>query len=190
MRDWNRKNRDRLNAEARARYATDEVYRLRKLDVNLELLGARRRTRYATDEAYRLKSRDLGRRRWALLTPEQRALHNAKRRTDYAADPAPRKVLGHQHRARKRSDEGAGVRLHEWRAILEYFDGRCAYCGRQTRQTVDHVTSFAEGGLHEPQNVVPACRRHNCSKKQRGILSMVNVPYVDDRPGARQDLRS
>lgn len=70
---------------------------------------------------------------------------------------------------RKRHDrkvEGPGVSVDQVRDILEAHDFRCAYCGGEY-ETLDHVVALARGGLHAPENIVPACKRCNFKKKTK-----------------------
>ena len=58
----------------------------------------------------------------------------------------------------------------EWKAILEYFNHRCAYCRRAgLKLTKDHVIAIVRGGGHTAENVVPACQRCN-SMKSSGLV--------------------
>jgi 5-methylcytosine-specific restriction endonuclease McrA len=50
------------------------------------------------------------------------------------------------------------------RERFSLFGNCCAYCGSANDLTVDHVLTFAAGGLDEQSNVVPACRACNSSK--------------------------
>jgi 5-methylcytosine-specific restriction endonuclease McrA len=62
----------------------------------------------------------------------------------------------------------------EWRAIVEHFNGACAYCLRTDRPlTQEHVVAIAAGGAHTADNVVPACQSCNSRKHDRGILKML-----------------
>lgn len=47
----------------------------------------------------------------------------------------------------------------------------CAYCNTGGPVTVDHVLALASGGVDEPANIVPACRRCNSSKQHKPVES-------------------
>ncbi len=82
-----------------------------------------------------------------------------------AAHPESGKTCRHRRRARLLDSQSPGVTPAEWQAIVEYFDGRCAYCLRKGLPLErDHVIPVQRGGRDEPANVVPACERCNCSK--------------------------
>lgn len=104
---------------------------------------------------------------------------NAERLRAYAteyrlAHPLERMVHHETRRARKMGRNGAGVTAVEWRAILEYFGHRCAYCLRaDVKLQQEHVDPLARGGAHSPENVVPACAFCNNSKHNRPVWSML-----------------
>ena len=53
----------------------------------------------------------------------------------------------------------------EWRAILDRYSHRCAYCNRSdVRLTQDHVIPISKGGGHTAENVIPACFPCNRAK--------------------------
>lgn len=57
----------------------------------------------------------------------------------------------------------------QWKAILDAFDHRCAYCGQrpkrgQRKLAQDHITPIINMGLHTLSNIVPACASCNSKK--------------------------
>lgn len=82
----------------------------------------------------------------------------------------PEQHLAHYH-ARRARLAGCAVNdltLADWRAILEEYGHRCAYCGRDdVALTRDHVVPLCKGGNHTRSNVVPACRSCNTRKGTR-----------------------
>lgn len=56
----------------------------------------------------------------------------------------------------------------EWQWLLERFEFRCAYCGRQgDGLTPDHVIPLSRGGNNSLGNIVPACGPCNLRKGAR-----------------------
>ena len=49
------------------------------------------------------------------------------------------------------------------------FNNACAYCGSDGPLHLDHVEPLALGGLHTPDNLVPACQRCNLSKHAKPV---------------------
>lgn len=70
---------------------------------------------------------------------------------------------------RLREREG-GVSFEEWQEICRRHDGRCAYCRKRRRLTMDHVQAISRGGPHIAANIVPACRPCNSSKGNREVF--------------------
>ena len=76
------------------------------------------------------------------------------------------------HRERKRAADrrrhgrkmaGRGVSVAEYRKIMKIFGGLCVYCADKA-ETMDHVIPLSRGGKHEPENLVPACKKCNFAK--------------------------
>src|SRR4029079_13797359 len=104
----------------------------------------------------------------------ERVARGARLRAAENADHVRRARVVRTHRRRSAllGLRSAGVSVAEWRAILEVFGNRCAYCLRASSSlTRDHVEPISVGGADEPSNVVPACGRCNSSKGARSLLS-------------------
>lgn len=67
-----------------------------------------------------------------------------------------------KRRHQKRQD--FALTEEEWLAALEYFDYKCAYCGREEGLTYDHFIPFSKGGSFTKENIIPACKFCNSSK--------------------------
>lgn len=190
------KERARCRAKANAVYQADPVggaakARARRL-VDPEAARRRERAWYAANVT-RERARGLQKARARMAVPEIREKANARRkaaretnlddarkvardraRAAYAKCPDKRIECNRRRRARAANAPGPGVTATEWRAVLDYFGNRCAYCNRgDCKLTMDHVEPLASGGAHEPQNVVPACGPCNQSKKDRRLWSML-----------------
>jgi len=50
-----------------------------------------------------------------------------------------------------------------YKTLKRFFAGRCAYCGKRTRLSIDHLKPLG-AGLHCSTNIVPACLHCNRSK--------------------------
>src|SRR5690606_31405286 len=54
----------------------------------------------------------------------------------------------------------------EWLECLNHFEYKCAYCGEEKEEMhQDHFYPFSKDGEYTKQNIVPACRNCNCSKR-------------------------
>ncbi|WP_461152356.1 HNH endonuclease [Saccharopolyspora tripterygii] len=109
-----------------------------------------------------------------------RAWHSAARRDT----PSSRHGHGnyaHKQRTLELGVESPGVTWTQWRPILDFYGHRCAYCGSPDDIEIDHVIPVTRGGLHEPGNVIPACRPCNRDKGNQ-LLHEWRPDLVLDRP--------
>jgi 5-methylcytosine-specific restriction endonuclease McrA len=88
----------------------------------------------------------------------------AKARAYHAANPIKSRERRHRRRARF-NEVFRDLTDVQWREIVLRFGGRCAYCDRKTKLTIDHITPIIELGAHTASNVVPAC--HKCNTRKR-----------------------
>jgi 5-methylcytosine-specific restriction endonuclease McrA len=56
------------------------------------------------------------------------------------------------------------ITVKQWRELLEEYNYKCAYCGKEIKLSMDHIKTLSRGGLNTKENMVPACRHCNCSK--------------------------
>lgn len=70
---------------------------------------------------------------------------------------------------RVRLANGRGVTTAELRELIDQYDGRCAYCGENVADTIDHVIPLSRGGLHQIDNLLPACRSCNSHKHTKTL---------------------
>lgn len=135
------------------------------------------RLRYAKDpEAARAK-----RKRWyarnaakdnaaaSAYAKRHAARINAKNRARYAGDPAHRLRVNAYNADRQRFGRSGTLTPAQWTEVWESYRGLCAYCPAPAT-SMDHVVPRKAGGKHETENVVPACRSCNSSKKTRPLL--------------------
>lgn len=102
-------------------------------------------------------------------------------RERYAADPSrkkaavdryvkkfPEKKRTFQERRRARKANASGdCSIQQWQARLDYYGGKCIYCGTTERITQDHRIPLSRGGTHWPANLIPACHNCNCKKRTK-----------------------
>jgi len=69
---------------------------------------------------------------------------------------------------KRRGEAEPKLSHQEWKEIMIFFGGECAYCGctpkRNQRLTRDHLQPVSNGGSTTPDNIVPACSSCNSSK--------------------------
>lgn len=74
----------------------------------------------------------------------------------------------------------------QWELAKAYFSDTCAYCGKNGILTKDHIDPLANGGRLIIQNVVPACRSCNSSKKDHQWLSWFQKQSFYNKDRARK----
>jgi 5-methylcytosine-specific restriction endonuclease McrA len=74
------------------------------------------------------------------------------------------------------------LRPHKAVAMVDAYDGRCAYCDKPGAMTIEHIEAVSRGGEHTLSNVAPACKRCNMKKNAKPLadaLTVLGVSRVD-----------
>ena len=160
QRELERERRRTPEAKAKAR----ETY-LAKRDRNDAIRKACRARHLARFPDYDAKRR---------LDPTKRP-GIKEREKAYRSSPQGKAIRHACNSTRKAVIRGASGRVtaEAWRAILDVFDHRCAYCLKAgVKLTQDHVVAVVRGGQHTADNIVPACAPCNSRKRDRPIFLM------------------
>lgn len=87
------------------------------------------------------------------------------RRQENGAKKTHSDFIGGQKR---RGEPEPKLSHQEWKEIMIFFGGECAFCGcttkRGQRLTRDHLKPLSGGGTTTQDNIVPACKSCNSSK--------------------------
>jgi 5-methylcytosine-specific restriction endonuclease McrA len=121
------------------------------------------------DRAYRAANRDaiLERRRNSSAEAEAGArwrAANPERVLDYA------RRTGNRRRARRAQVDARVVTNRDLAQLRRRQAGACAYCGELRPLQLEHVVPIARGGRDAIGNLVLACKRCNCSKRDRLLV--------------------
>ena len=156
-------------------------------------LGEKRRRAYVGDKADRIRannSRWFAKHREERSARQRarrrsdgdavRARERAARRRSYERDPRAYLKRQKEWRAknldkarlyvrisgqkRRAASAGTGFTLQQWLAVVEFYGGRCAYCGETGPVEIEHKIPLSRGGTNDISNIVPACRRCNRRK--------------------------
>lgn len=134
---------------------------------NAEKIRAKRKEwRKANSEAIRKSNAE-----WRKANPDKYRDIQARYRTRN-----PEKGLVHveRRRARKMNAPVNDFTAADWRAVLEDFNGACAYClTSDIPLQQEHMTPLSRGGEHTRSNIVPACAPCNYKKGTRTILEVL-----------------
>lgn len=103
---------------------------------------------------------------------------------DYTTNPQKYYAKRKAQRAKRAGAKG-NMTPAEWQFRLEEFNQCCAYCLRPFTNTSgedatqDHMTPLSNGGAHTFDNVIPACRSCNSSKRARSIVEWLRDTQAD-----------
>jgi 5-methylcytosine-specific restriction endonuclease McrA len=73
----------------------------------------------------------------------------------------------------------ATLTLDIWLAIIQEFQGLCAYCQEQPFEVLDHFYSISRGAGTTPGNCVPACIRCKVIKDSKGKSRLAMVAQIE-----------
>ena len=116
-------------------------------------------------------------RRWSKTHGDQRRaakrLYYARHREQHKrtmaeyhrTHPEVLRAKSNAYRARSRAAEG-NFTSAEWRALVERYEGKCAYRGEVRPLEADHRTPLSRGGSNSIGNILPACGPCNREKGQ------------------------
>jgi 5-methylcytosine-specific restriction endonuclease McrA len=184
-RAWRDKNREKIRAQQRARYAANPA----KYKAQQRAMHAAHpeRKRYAA-KMYNAANSE----RKKAYYREYNSKHAAKKSRASLlwqhANPEKarlqKKRAIHKRRALLRDSGSTGFTSAQWLSLVERFGGCCAYCGKPGT-TIDHVVPIAAGGRDEISNVLPACKSCNASKGNKVLaIWLAQKGYVDPRSKA------
>ena len=158
---WVQENKERAsNYQKEYREKNREVLILADREYhekNKDIQNEKQRQRYKKNKQSRLAYN----REWQRENKEH---HNAYNREWSKNNPEHGRKVYQTRQARKRNIK-ADFTIKEWMFCLEYFNYRCAYCGKRTSDIQqDHYVPLKSKGPYTVSNIVPACPTCNQSK--------------------------
>ncbi len=84
------------------------------------------------------------------------------------------KAVQNAYRSRKRGAAGE-CSSEKWKSRLDYYGGRCVYCGSSESIEIEHRIPLSRGGTNWPSNLVPACKSCNCKKAKKTEFEFKNL---------------
>lgn len=163
---WQKKAQENGRAKFNAKKA--QRYQNKKEEIRSSI-----RLKYASDNTFRSAIiNDRIKHYW--VDPEKGRQKSAAWRR---ANPDKRRAFSNAYRARKVSAPGE-CSGDDWIAILNYHNGRCAYCLRCEAEAgtlaMEHMLPLSRGGTNDPDNIVPGCKSCNSSKNDKTPLEFVS----------------
>lgn len=114
----------------------------RQLGLSVWAVAARRHWLGAPSWMERYRILPKGIERW---TSEAQRIYNARRRHRKAGLPD-------------------SLTQKQWEFVVEFFEDRCAYCGRKAALAEDHLIPVSQEGGRVALNILPVCKSCNSSK--------------------------
>jgi 5-methylcytosine-specific restriction endonuclease McrA len=115
------------------------------------------------DARYREENREKRREniaRWQKKNPDKTSGYNARWAK---ANPEKCNANTQRYLARKRGAEGSFTSADIKRQTKAQ-RGKCYYCGKKRKLTIEHLVPLNRGGSNNPDNIVMACQSCNSSK--------------------------
>lgn len=145
--------------EYQANYRNDPEHKRRKR----ELAKSEKSKRYAKEYREREGSRDY----FTQKQREYRQTENYRIWSSSIAGIAARFRAYNKRRKAIEENTTGTVTTEALNELLREYEGLCFYCGVNKQEAFDHVIPISRGGLHDIENLVPACKRCNSSKSNK-----------------------
>lgn len=84
-------------------------------------------------------------------------------------NPEKIREINQSRRARLRELD-ASLTVEQWETIKEHFEYKCAYCGKKKKLEQEHFIPLSAGGEYTHNNIIPACKKCNCSKYDKSFF--------------------
>ena len=107
------------------------------------------------NKAYRTQHRSKNRKEKKEQTPEERL--------------EKRRIIDQRREARKKLLP-ATLTEEQWEIIKQYFNNRCAYCGKKLPLQQEHFIPLSKGGAYTHNNIIPACGQCNSHKHSKDFF--------------------
>ncbi len=84
------------------------------------------------------------------------------------SNPVRRLAIYNRYRAREKAAPGHFTE-EDWSKQYKLQNGKCFYCNKIKKLTIDHKVPLSRGGSNCPDNIVLACLSCNCKKNDKTI---------------------
>lgn len=94
----------------------------------------------------------------------------SKRKSNYKKNNRIKFTISNQRREARKKQLPETLTIEQWEKVKQYFNNKCAYCGRELPLAQEHVVPVAKGGEYTHDNIICACQSCNSSKNDRDFL--------------------
>lgn len=102
--------------------------------------------------------------------PEKIKQYNKQYNKQYHKDNPEKFRLKEQRRMALKQGLPNTFTIKQWKSVKEYFNNKCAYCGEDKPLTQDHHIALSKGGEYTHNNIIPACKSCNSSKRDKDFF--------------------
>lgn len=94
-----------------------------------------------------------------------------------------------QKRKAKKKQLPSTLTAEQWNKCKQYFNNRCAYCGKELPLEQEHFVALSRGGEYTHNNIIPACKGCNNNKRARTFEEWYLTYKYYDRGRERKILK-
>lgn len=160
QKEYHKNNRDIILAKGREFRANEE---------NKELIKKRRKQFYQ-DNKDKLKEKFIQYRPRKLMLSKMWRERNKDKIKIYNQKNKEIFEVNRQKRIAKKKELPNTLTAEQWIFIKDVFDNKCAYCGRELPLAQDHFIPLSKGGEYTVNNIIPACKSCNSSKRSEDFF--------------------
>lgn len=196
---YSEENRDKIAALGKRYYKENEEAIKQKTKVyvkkNTEKISERRK-QYRLKNAERIKraQKDFyaqNKEKYIKYREDNKEMISMRKAVYRRNNPEKHRKWNKERDARKRNLP-VGYSNRQWEETKQFFDNKCAYCGKEHVLQQDHFVPLSKNGEYTINNIVPACQRcndskyntdffewyptfkHYCKKREQKILKYLN----------------
>uniref|UniRef100_A0A6H1ZIK1 Putative homing endonuclease n=1 Tax=viral metagenome TaxID=1070528 RepID=A0A6H1ZIK1_9ZZZZ len=164
--EWKKNNREKMR-----KYSLDYYYRNKNEidDKNKKYRELNKDKIKEYGKQYRGKNKDAIKERNRIYQIKNRDKANESVKRYRINNPIKIKTQKQLRRSMERGVE-ANFSNEQWISCLKYFNNRCAYCGKKENIEQDHFVALLEGGEYTINNIIPACKSCNSSKRHQAFM--------------------
>lgn len=134
-------------------------------DKNKEMISSRRKQQY--------KEGSTAKREWSFKYYKSNREKLLRKRKEYlnTEEGWSKKVAFDQLRRSRGNELPSNFSAVDWKNCKEHFDNKCAYCTQEIPLTREHFIPLVSGGEYTINNIIPACKSCNSSKKNSDFFN-------------------
>lgn len=165
--DYNKKRVKRINTKHYSENREDRIKSAKEWNDNHK----EHRSEYLKEyrKTYEKVNADIIRKRKKLHRENNPEAYKQRRRNWVIKNPDRNKIIKQRRRSREKLVLCC-FDIYDWQRCLDYFNNKCAYCGKDRKLQQDHFIALEWGGEYTKNNIIPACKPCNSSKQEKNFF--------------------